>query len=374
MVGVSTRAIAESAANVGFRVTSLDAFGDLDQHPGVRALSMRRDFGVEFSARAVANLARSIDADSVAYLSPFENYGPLVARMAKGRRLLGNTQSVVARARDPRWLVRPDATSSGRWLVKPRRSGGGHNVRWWNPGDPVPGDRYRQAFVEGVPGSIVFVAAHGTAVPLGLTTQLVGDAAFGASGFRYCGSILTASRETTSHEIRHGSATHRDRALLDSAITLASRAARELELVGLNCIDFIDRDGTAYPIEINPRWSASMELVERAHHIPMFGVHATACTTGELPAFDIARAGTTVPVHGKAIVFARHDVICGDTREWLDDRAVRDVPHPGEPIRAGRPVCTVFASAQSADDCRLALVTRANVVYDTLDAWSSVHA
>src|SRR4030095_5614913 len=57
IVGVSTRAAAESAARAGFRVTSIDAFADLDQHPSVRALSMTRDFGRRFTPAAVARAA-----------------------------------------------------------------------------------------------------------------------------------------------------------------------------------------------------------------------------------------------------------------------------------------------------------------------------
>ena len=50
IVGVSTRAAAESAARAGFDVIALDAYADLDQHPSVRALSLPRDFGTAFSA------------------------------------------------------------------------------------------------------------------------------------------------------------------------------------------------------------------------------------------------------------------------------------------------------------------------------------
>ena len=49
VAGVSTRAAAESAARAGFRVTAIDAFGDLDQHPlggrahaGTKVLGARR--------------------------------------------------------------------------------------------------------------------------------------------------------------------------------------------------------------------------------------------------------------------------------------------------------------------------------------------
>jgi len=55
--------------------------------------------------------------------------------------------------------------------------------------------------------------------------------------------------------------------------------------------------------------------------------------------------------------------VVGDTRAWLQDSTVRDVPHPAEPIRGGKPVCTVFADGVDAADCYAALVRRAQEVY-----------
>ena len=85
-------------------------------------------------------------------------------------------------------------------------------------------------------------------------------------------------------------------------------------MVGVNGIDFVARDASLYAIEVNPRWSASMELVERAYGLSMFGAHAAACTAGALPAFDLARARRRAGAIGKAVVFARRDVVTGDTR------------------------------------------------------------
>ena len=42
---------------------------------------------------------------------------------------------------------------------------------------------------------------------------------------------------------------------------------------------------------------------------------------------------------GKAVLFATEDVTIGDSERWLE-RGVRDVPHPGERISAGHPICT----------------------------------
>jgi predicted ATP-grasp superfamily ATP-dependent carboligase len=362
VAGVSTRALGESAARAGYAVTSLDAFGDLDQHPGVRALSLPRDLGVEFNALRAARAAQNIYTDVVAYLAPFENHPSAIDALATGRALWGNSASVVRSARDPGTLSRQGDVSAlgcARWLVKPRASGGGHGIRWWTPGDAVPAGSYVQPYVEGLSSSIVFVAARGHTVPFGITTQLIGDGTFGATGFRYCGNLLVDPSGASAR----------------AAMRLAECAARELDLVGVNCLDYITRaDGTVVPIELNPRWSASMELAERAYGLSVFGAHASACSLGRLPDFELAEAAHRRPSHGKAVLFARHDIVCGDTTPWLDDDTVRDVPHPDEHIPAGRPVCTVFAHASTPDACYAALARRAERMYETLDSWSSVAA
>ena len=83
----------------------------------------------------------------------------------------------------------------------------------------------------------------------------------------------------------------------------------------------------------------------------------------ELPAFEVREARRGARATGKAILFARTGVTLGDTRAWLDDALVRDVPHPGERIAAGHPVCTVFAEAADAAGCYAALVARAARIY-----------
>jgi predicted ATP-grasp superfamily ATP-dependent carboligase len=194
----------------------------------------------------------------------------------------------------------------------------------------------------------VFAAARGRAVSLGLSRQLIGDAAFGASGYRYCGNVLASSGDEVLNDRVAG-----------AAAALASLMAHEFGLVGVNGIDCVIRDGIPYAIEVNPRWCASMELVERHYGQSMFGVHAAACREGTLPEFDLLRARRGHQAIGKAIVFARDDMTMGDTRSWLSDGSIRDVPKPGERIAAGQPICTIFAAAADAAACRLTLSQRA---------------
>jgi predicted ATP-grasp superfamily ATP-dependent carboligase len=362
---VSTRAAAESASRAGFAVTTIDAFADLDQHPSVRALSLPRDFRMSPTAQAGARAARTIESDAVAYLSSFENHPRAVATLARGRVLWGNAPEVLRRVRDPllitaalrrRGFAAPEVErgagdASIEWMVKPLRSGGGQRVSRWRGGRVARG-AYLQERIEGIPASVVFAAAGGHVTPLAVSRQLIGDPAFGAAGYRYCGSILAdgAGRQFSPR-------------LVDRACALACAAAEEFGLVGVNGIDFIVRDDVPHAIEINPRWTASMELVERRLGLSVFGLHAEACVRGALPAFDLAAAAGDGGAVGKAIVFARRTVTLGDTRGWLDDTTVRDVPHPGERIAAGQPICTVLADAPDARRCYDALVRRAGEVY-----------
>jgi len=388
MAGVSTRAAAESAARAGFDVTAIDAFADIDQHPSVRASCVR-----PFSPDAAVRAARAVGCDAAVYLSNFENHPEAVRELSAGRQLWGNAPDVLRRVRDPVGLaqtlrdggistprvVRPKAATfaerphtlpqpaaaigAGRaidartWLIKPLASGGGHGVAVWNRDAPVRDGCCLQEFVEGWPGSMVFVAANRSVVPLGVCRQLIGDGAFGATGYRYCGSILIAGTGGDD--------------LIAAAGTAARAVVEAFDLVGLNGLDFIARDGLPHIVEVNPRWTASVELVERAYGLPAFSAHAGACLRRELPSFDLnqVRRGA---VHGKAVVFAREDVRVGDTTGWPVDDMVRDVPHPGDEIRAGRPICTVFATGNSDAGCYAALVRRAEIVYAELAASASV--
>ena len=378
IAGVSTRAAAESAARAGFDVIALDAYADLDQHPSVRAVSLPRDFGTAFSPDAIVAAARGIASDAVVYLSSLENHPRAVEALAAGRTLWGCTPDALRQVRNPRTLTAAVtrhgmpaphvftaaeanshdlAHSAHQWILKPCMSGGGHGVRLWHREEPVPLRHYLQQFVDGVPASVVFVAANGRGTAIGMSRQLVGENAFGAEGFRYCGNILNASIE-------------RDTAAAATALVDAVTAA--FPLAGVGSIDVIAADSGLWPVEVNPRWSASMELVERARGVSMVGIHVDACVRAMLPPLDL-RLPPARGTHGKAVVFARADVVVGNTRPWLDDPSGRDVPRPGDRIAVGQPICTVLAVGSDEADCHAMLVERAERIYGELSTSQPSH-
>ncbi|MEP7085749.1 MAG: ATP-grasp domain-containing protein [Gemmatimonadota bacterium] len=359
LAGVSVRALAESAARAGASVVALDAYGDLDLRRVAQYVAIPRDGSGEFDQLAVARASRKVGAEIVSYVSSFENAPDAVALLATGRTLIGNAPAVLRRVRDPLALARalprlglrgPVVRASApleagtalatRWLLKPRRSGGGHGIVSWTRGMAVPRSSIIQERIRGAAGSIIFAADGAELVPLALTRQLSGDESFGATGFMYCGSIVEPHQPE----------------LLAKAIELASRVTREFELRGVCGIDFIAHAGVPYAIEVNPRPTASMELVERATGYSIWLAHVAGCTGAPLPA-----ARTAALAHGKAVLYARQPVVLGDTTRWLADDDVRDIPAPGERIARGSPICTIFASGRTGALCYAALVRRARI-------------
>jgi predicted ATP-grasp superfamily ATP-dependent carboligase len=367
VAGVATRALAQSAARAGWQVTAVDAFGDLDLRACADVVALRREEN-GFDPAAAARAVRDLPADAVAYTANLENHPSAVTALSAGRRLLGNPAPVLQRVRDPLGLMRAlrdrgiptpvtrsqpsghmDHRSRG-WMLKPRRSGGGHGTTVWRAGQPVSRHQYLQERITGEPGSIILVADGRSARILGLSRQLAGRREFGASGFRYCGSL-----------VGRGLFDEED-VLLERAGALAEAVTREYGLVGLNGVDFMARAGIPLPIEVNPRTSGSMELLERFTGTSLFGLHLDGCS-GRLPQSRPAVSG----VVGKAIVFARRAVVAGDPARWLRDPAIADVPHPGERIPRGRPICTVFATARDAAGCLERLERKARSIYLALE-------
>lgn len=365
IAGVSVRALAESAACARENVIALDAYGDLDLRRIARVVTVPRAGNGAFDAVRAARASRRIDAGAVAYVSNFENAPGAVDTLARGRTLFGNLPAVLRRVRDPLALARslprlgartpavraspPLASDATRWLLKPRRSGGGHGIVRWARGMSVPRSSIVQERVRGTAGSIIFVADGAYMIPLAITRQLSGDIAFGAGGFVYCGSIL---------EPHHPE-------LFANACELAAVIAREFALRGACGVDFIARGTVPFAIEVNPRPTASMELVERATGYSIWLAHVAGCT-GRTNSIAIPSNPPSVS-HGKAVLYARRPVVLGDTDRWLADDDVRDIPAPGQRIARGRPICTIFASGRTSALCYAALVRRARTRFAEIE-------
>jgi predicted ATP-grasp superfamily ATP-dependent carboligase len=130
-------------------------------------------------------------------------------------------------------------------------------------------------------------------------------------------------------------------------------------LSGLFGVDLIlDSRGRMHVLEINPRYTAAMELLELAHGHALLGENIEALKT-------MADSVPTL-IHGKAIVYARETVRVDDLYAWFNAASIADVPQIGEVIPQGRPICTLLARGNSTDHVLAELHDMAGSLYTRL--------
>jgi predicted ATP-grasp superfamily ATP-dependent carboligase len=357
IVGASARAAAASAVRAGFRPITADLFADAD----LRTIATTTR--ISPYPEGLTDWLRAVEPPAWMYTGALENHPELIDEMAWLAPLWGNPGDVLARVRSP-WeladaignagLLFPETRPSpeglprdGSWLAKTYRGASGSGVWAWSEErgsrneEEDSGAVCFQRRVAGIPCSAAFVAAEGAATLLGVTRQLVGEPWLGAHGFQYAGSIGPLVL---------------DEVKLAAVALCGNTLAAQFELSGLFGVDFILDGERLWTLEVNPRYTASVEILERATGIGAVGVHAAACCDSTVP----SPPTTFVPpqIHGKAILFARRDIVMpGDFAAAALAEASRlpwptlaDVSPAGTSIEAGRPVLTLFADGTTVDE------------------------
>ena len=373
ILGASARAAAQSARRAGFCPYAADMFGDDDLRACCPAMR------VENYPWGLVDSVRHAPPGEWLYTGALENYPDLIAQLASERPLLGNPSDVLRGVRDPLRIAAvlraaglpsplvalspEDIPRDGSWLRKRIQSAGGVNIAAWDDAcERTSRDVYYQQRISGVPCSAVFVAADGQAVLLGVTRQLIGPA-YGAPGeFQYAGSIGPESCAPDA---------------LAQWQSIGNALSHSFSLRGLFGVDAVlaEADGrpTIWPVEVNPRYTASIEVLERAFLFHPLQFHVAACRTGRLPVEDFCRRSPPAVV-GKQIVFAERDARVSDRfARWvsqLNERAewpvVADIPTTGSTLAAHAPVATVFARGESSHDVQQSLARLADQLRETL--------
>ncbi len=362
ILGASARAAAFSALRAGLRPWSADLFGDLDLRARCHAVAVPTGR----YPNGFLDLVGGAPAGPWIYTGALENRRTLVRRLARLRPLWGNDSPALAVVRSPgrvhsllsaAGLPCPAfhnparlPSSGRRWLVKPIAGAGGIGIRFWDGRSP-PGGRpskvYFQEFMEGESCAAVFLADGTGSRLLGVTRQLVGEAWLGAAPFRYCGSVgplsLPPSASATLGRIGQ---------------VLAAAAG----LRGLFGVDFVLRDTVPWPVEVNPRYTASVEVLEYATGLRALALHRGVFDPGAGVPVATQREPSVV---GKAVLFARAPLVVPAEGAWEaalsgpvpveEMPAFADIPPAGQRIDAGRPVLTFFARAGGEADCLAAL-------------------
>jgi len=385
VLGASVRAMSSSATQAGWNVYAADLFCDLDLlATAVTARRVGEDVG-GYPA-GLAECATWFPDAPWCYTGAIENYPALIDQIAALRPLAGNTGGIVRRVRDAATLGRvvrqaglrfPETSSTpagirtdGSFVQKPIASAGGRGVARWTASlahhwkaaqsdfPAAPPTTLWQKWIDGDSMAAAFILSPRSARMIGMSQQLVGQPWCHAPPHAYCGSIhvpLTSIQATTHRQLTR----------------LGLVLSQEFGLLGAVGVDLVvDPEGNVTVIEVNPRPTASMELIERANGVSIaeehlfacgFSTTASAATHTPWPAHASA-AEECGPYWSKAVLFARHDIA---VKTALQDQllcqclawskangggwaAIADLPTLEQTIPFGRPAVTVFACGNTA--------------------------
>ncbi len=380
ILGASTRAAAASAVRAGFDPLCADRFGDEDLRRIASVIAVDNDLHRTLEA------VKRLPPTPWIYTGSLENDPKFIASVNERHLLLGNPREVLRKVRDPFWLERtlrahdlhalrvrsvrssdayvrtdhrPDVgvrSTSERWLLKPTRGGGGCRITVWS-GQALPtSERFHlQEQRLGTPMSALFIGRPDSAELIGICEQLIGPTFGAPTEFGYAGSIGPIAVSDRARELLQ---------------RLGDTLTREAQLRGQFGIDFILADDIPWLVELNPRYTASVEVLERAFGRALLAEHATACGHRTVRHGRIRERPALMRIIGKQIVYATRD-LTAPSLDSLFERAghtpesplIADIPAPGSRISTGWPICTVFAEAESAEDCRKRLSSRSHAVF-----------
>ncbi|MES2792250.1 MAG: ATP-grasp domain-containing protein [Planctomycetota bacterium] len=369
--GASTRAAAFSAIRAGFDPICGDMFADADLRAFATVLN------VPHYPHGLAEAIQHLPPLPWLYTGALENSPIEVEGLSSRNTLWGNAGNSLKRCRDP-WFCRdvlwqaglpalelhPDSSPPPRghsWLMKPLRSAAGRAITVWdNDSTALTEPHYFQQMAAGVSIAAAFLPTESSAHLLGISEQLIGRGELNAPAFGYCGSLFPWSGSNPQLE--------------DLIRQIGIVIGRECGLRGLFGIDLICDGQTAWLIEVNPRYTASMELIEYQRQIPLLDWQQRACEEDFSSVSDLPESITpsSKAYCGKVVLYADRAARAPDLSAWVpnsitlaDLPQLADIPVAGTEIYLGQPVFTCLGSGDDPQRLFEGLVQRSQELWST---------
>lgn len=369
LAGASVRAAAVSALRAGYGVWGADLFTDQDFQ--TLGITVRRID--EYPQQIPQLLAYSAPPGPFLFTGGLENFPDVLDQISQQHPLWCMNADTVRRVRNPLLLQQVlgqggfptlDVTmepprsknSDSSWVRKPLASAGGQRIRMWESSDTDPGGCYWQEYRLGDSYSALYLGGGQDSNLIGLTHQLVGTPWLHAKPFAYAGNVGPLPLAQEEQDFLH---------------RVGNQLSMEFGLRGLFGIDFIREDDQFYVAEVNPRYTASVELYELAYQLALLPWHASKFT-GASSVNACWPPPFTAPCLGKAILYAPRDLVvtahhyCSGLlqveKELWSVPATADLPRPSSIVRAGQPVLSLMVAGENAAICQTQLKLAANLL------------
>ncbi|MFH0966351.1 MAG: ATP-grasp domain-containing protein [Methanobacteriota archaeon] len=328
VAGFSTRHVAASAARAGYEVGAIDHFCDLDLKTCTFACCQFEELAD--LPQMIRQFCKDYQIDAVITTSGAEDLEDLPVT------LLGTDPGVATRFLDksqmqdffevngfpvPR-IARPGEFPA---ILKPCKGSGG----WRNA--IVSGETEIQAWIASFPGEPYLLQVIAPGIPTSVCCVTDGRNA------RALAANLQILRGTDEARFGFsGSLTPFSHPMVEKMRDMAEAIAAKSGCKGIIGIDFLVTDTQIFPIEVNPRFVATLDTIERATGLNLVSIHIGAffgTVPGKIPDPEIYCI--------RKILFAPHDLTIGEDLSSLIP-SVADIPAPLTFFSAGEAVISVF--------------------------------
>ena len=345
IVANSARMLAKAAKRTNIKSLVIDLFADLDTISYAEDFYQVPSLSVECLAPVVDDLIKRYAIKYMIYGSGFEYYPNSLSYLNGRLSVFGNTPDTFVRLQDKRVffgaldqfsIPYPTAcfsepVSDGCWLIKPLLGQGGVGISRHITTSFSQPAVYWQKYQQGISSSVLFLANGKKTHVIGFNTQWT-TALSESQAFIFSGIMNYVDLSDTQKNL---------------IATWVHELALFFGLKGLNSLDFIQSGNNFFVLEINPRFSASMQLYDAdllLGHIKVSQGGACDCRVNQ--------DGFT----GYQVVYAEQDIMIPDDFVWPE--GCMDLPKFGVTCRAGQPICSIIAHQEQAQSVRAALMTK----------------
>jgi predicted ATP-grasp superfamily ATP-dependent carboligase len=381
IIAISARPFVVAATQAGYVVSAIDAFSDKQTvelaETAIVVSYDKHGFNADALLCAIAQLDSSQYLGFV-YGSGFEAQPKLLQEIANIIPLIGNSAATVQAVKTasiffpaldflkityPKTCDKLPIGNSAPYLKKFASGCGGTHITTFNiDAKPLGENQYYQQQIDGRSVSLLFLADSHHIEPIGFNEQWLSPDA--TTPFRYGGAV---SRIDLSLAVQQ------------QIICAAELLAKQFGLLGLNSLDVIVQDDTAYILEINPRLSATFDLYSADLYQGVgdniMGIHLRVSLEAEKFPLKGIKKNFQVNKHSTAhaVVYAQEDTVLDTLFEWPSwvlDNPYNDRQKEYIKILAGEPICSVLAHADDATTAKQLALTRVGEIKDLLGSRS----
>ena len=360
IAATSARGYAQAAVACGYQVIVLDAFIDNKTSKLCKQTFKLKfdDFVLdELHFKQVFSRIDLAEIEGFLYGSLFDNCSYLLAWVAERVPVLGNPAQILSQAKDFSFFGLLDALNIAHpkvqvslpsqhvnWLSKQIGGCGGMHIQ---PAFAAKPGYYFQKIITGTPTSMLFVADGNAAKVIGFNQQLMAPSK--NLPYRFAGAISNIALQPSIHEVFEHA---------------AQKLTSVLYLRGICSLDAIIESENVWILELNPRLSATFHLYEN-----LLPLHLQACT-GQPCLINVPNISIKKSISNAQLILYTNAALDISKNfswpSWVTDIPALDTGVSSVRISQHMPICSVQASAESAQLAHTLVLQRAQKLTEML--------